>query len=134
LSRRRENCGFSYHLGCSRNNTAALVSYWRKKVEIAMFEAIIGAIAANTIAIAVLAFLARSIIKHFLSQDIEKFKNSLESEAKIEIESYPSKLENEQIRLQISHSGIFEKQAMVIIEIYKLIDFKYIEFHLVYAN
>lgn len=86
-----------------------------------MFETIIGAVAANTIVLAILSYLARSIIQHFLSKDIEKFKNKLELEAKTEIESYRSKLEKERIRLQISYGGIFEKQAIVIIEIYKLI-------------
>jgi len=86
-----------------------------------MIEIIIGAIAANTIMIAVLGFLARSVIQHFLSKDIEKFKSNLESEAKSELESYRSNLEKERIRLQISYSGIFEKQATVIIEMYKLI-------------
>lgn len=86
-----------------------------------MIEIIFGAIAANAIVIAVLGFLARTIIKHFLSKDIERFKSNLESEAKSEIESYRSNLEKERIRLQISYSGIFEKQASVIIEMYKLI-------------
>lgn len=86
-----------------------------------MIETIIGVIAANAILLGVLGFLTRSIIQHFLSKDIEQFKNNLESEAKIEIESYRSKLEKEHIRLQISYGGIFEKQANVIIEIYKLI-------------
>ncbi len=86
-----------------------------------MTEIIIGAIAANTIMIAVLGFLARTILQHFLSKDIEKFKSNLESEAKSEIESFRSNLEKERIRLQISYSGIFEKQATVIIEMYKLI-------------
>ncbi|MDD2271525.1 MAG: hypothetical protein PHP95_15140 [Desulfuromonadaceae bacterium] len=86
-----------------------------------MIEIIFGAIAANAIVIATLGFLARTIIKHFLSKDIERFKSNLESEAKSEIESYRSNLEKERIRLQISYSGIFEKQASVIIEMYNLI-------------
>jgi len=91
-----------------------------------MIEIIIGTIAANTLVIAVLGFLARSIIQHFLSKDIETFKNNLESEAKRGIESFKSTLEKERIRLQISYGGIFEKQANVIIEMYKLIlDFEY---------
>lgn len=83
-----------------------------------MIETVIGAIAANAVILAALGFLTRSIIIHFLSKDIEKFKNDLEFKAKIELESYRSKLEKEHIRLQISYGGIFEKQANVFIEIY----------------
>lgn len=86
-----------------------------------MIEIIIGTIAANAITLAVLGYLARKIFEHYLSRDIEKFKSNLESEAKSKIESYRSNLEKERIRLQISYSGIFEKQATVIIEMYKLI-------------
>lgn len=82
---------------------------------------ITGAIAANTVIFLILGFLARSIILHFLSKDIVQFKNQLEHKTNLEIESFRSKLEREHIRLQISYSGIFEKQANVILDLYKLI-------------
>lgn len=86
-----------------------------------MIEMILGAIVANTLILAVLGFLAKSIINHFLQKDITTFKSKLESDAKSEIEQFKSVLEKERIRLQISYGGIFEKQANVIVEIYKLI-------------
>jgi len=82
---------------------------------------IIGIVSANTIVLAILAFLAKSIITHWLNKDVAKFKIEVEQKAKESISSYQSELEKERIRLQVSYAGIFEKQANVIIELYKLL-------------
>jgi len=68
-----------------------------------------------------LTFLARSITKHFLSKDIEKFKGGLQSSSERAISDYKAGIDKERVRLQISYGGIFKKQAETIIELYRLI-------------
>ncbi len=86
-----------------------------------MSDEIIKAIATNTITLGILAYLFRSIIRHWLDKDISSFKSKVESNAKEAIASYQSELEKERIRLQIQYGGIFEKQAEAILELYRLI-------------
>jgi hypothetical protein len=86
-----------------------------------MSEEIIKAIVENTLAFGILAFLCKSIIKYWLDKDVKGFKNKIELEAKQTLSQYQSELEKERIRLQIQYGGIFEKQAEVILEFYKLI-------------
>ena len=86
-----------------------------------MFQTIMGAIAANTLALGILAFLTRSIITHYLNKDVAEHKIKLEFDTKNEIEKFKADLEKEKVRLQISYGGIFEKQANAIIEIHKLL-------------
>jgi hypothetical protein len=86
-----------------------------------MSEEIIKTVVENTLALAILAFLCKSIIKHWLDKDVKGFKNKIELEAKQTLSQYQSELEKERIRLQIQYGGIFEKQAEVILEFYKLI-------------
>lgn len=68
-----------------------------------LFQAIITAIISNAVALSVLGFLLNSIIKHFLDKDVGAYK---------------AKLDAENLKLQIAYSGIFEKQANVILELY----------------
>ena len=86
-----------------------------------MSEEVIKAIVENTLALGILAFLCKSIIKHWLDKDVKDFKNKIELEAKQTLSQYQSELEKERIRLQIQYGGIFEKQAEAILEFYKLI-------------
>lgn len=69
-----------------------------------MLEAIIASIAANAVVLGVLAFLFKSLISNLLDKDITRYK---------------ANLERENLRLQISYGGIFEKQAVSIIDLYK---------------
>jgi hypothetical protein len=90
-----------------------------------MLDSVWAAITANTLVLAVLGFLAKSLISQFLEKDVAKFKSNIEETAKSEIEKYKSELEIERIKLQIAYGGIFEKQADVITEIYKkIVDFE----------
>ena len=52
---------------------------------------------------------------------MEPFKSKLAQDAAESISSYQSDLEKERIRLQISYGGIFEKQASVIVELFRLV-------------
>jgi hypothetical protein len=69
-----------------------------------VLEAIIASIAANAVVLGVLGFLFKSLISNLLDKDITQYRD---------------KLEKENMRLQISYGGIFEKQATSIIELYK---------------
>jgi hypothetical protein len=86
-----------------------------------MSEELIKSVVENTLAFGILAFLCKSIIKHWLDKDVKGFKNKIELEAKQTLSQYQSELEKERIRLQIQYGGIFEKQAEAILEFYKLI-------------
>ncbi|MBW4936166.1 hypothetical protein [Marinobacter sp. F4206] len=86
-----------------------------------LYQVIIASAVANGVAIGAIGFLCKSIIAHFLTKDVETFKNKLQLESEHSISSYRSELEKERIRLQISYGGIFEKQANVIINLYQLI-------------
>ena len=83
-----------------------------------MLEIIVGAIVGNTLAVAAIAFLFKSILTHRLEKDMALFQAKIESDANAKISEYQSQLEKERIRLQISYGGIFEKQAEAIIEVY----------------
>ena len=52
---------------------------------------------------------------------LQKFKSEVAYKAKESISIFQSGLEKERIRLQVSYSGIFEKQAEVIIHLFKLL-------------
>lgn len=67
------------------------------------WQIVIAAIVSNAVALAALGFLFKSLIGHFLDKDIN---------------SYKSKLEAENLKLQIAYGGIFEKQANAILELY----------------
>lgn len=84
-----------------------------------MIEIVTTALVSNALALAILALLCRSIIKHWLDKDISTFKNNLQAGAEKQIHDYKSELEKERIRLQISYGGIFEKQAKTIQMLYQ---------------
>ncbi|VEL97632.1 hypothetical protein ALT761_02637 [Alteromonas sp. 76-1] len=84
-------------------------------------NSVIAVVTANSIVLAILAFLTKSIITHWLNKDVEAFKSQLAQDAAKSISSYQSALEKERIRLQISYGGIFEKQANVIVELFRLV-------------
>lgn len=84
-------------------------------------NSLVAIISANTIVLAILAFLAKSIVAHWLNKDVAKFKSDVEHAAKESFAIIQSDLEKERIRLQVSYSGIFEKQAETIVELFKLL-------------
>lgn len=84
-------------------------------------NSLVAIVSANTLVLAILAFLIKSIISHWLNKDVAKFKSDIEHTAKESFAIVQSDLEKERIRLQVSYSGIFEKQAEAIIELFKLL-------------
>jgi len=81
---------------------------------------ILAAIVGNSVVLAILGFLAKSIVERQLERDTRRFEVSLRASASKEIEQYRANLEKERVRLQISYGGIFEKQANAILELYQL--------------
>ncbi len=76
-----------------------------------MLKEIIFAISASAIAIAALAWLAKKIVSHFLSKDIEAYKAKLEAGSEMEIE----KLRNSLRQIAYEHEVVFShlhKQRM----------------------
>ena len=86
-----------------------------------MSAELVKAIAENTIAFGILAFLCRSIIVHWLDKDLGNFKTKLELEAQQTLALHQSELEKERIRLQIQYGGVYQRQAEAIVAFYKLI-------------
>jgi hypothetical protein len=90
-----------------------------------MFNELIFAISASGVAMAILGFLARTIVTHFLSKDIEAYKTKLEAESEVEIE----KLRNSLRQIAYEHEVVFShlhKQRMdAILELYyELVEIK----------
>jgi len=75
---------------------------------------------ANSVVLAIVAWLVKSIVAHQMDKDTAEFKVNLKASTDRQMENYRAGLEKEQIRLQISYGGIFEKQAEAILELYKL--------------
>lgn len=71
-----------------------------------MFEQVLAIIGGNILTLAILGFLFRSIVIHWLNKDVEKYKSELQLSA---------------LRFQVSYGGIFQNQASRIMELYELI-------------
>lgn len=84
-----------------------------------MLQNIVGLLTANALILVALTYLFEKLIAHRLEKDLSNFKR----EADKEIESFKAQLEQERLRLQISYGGIFEKQAVAVLDLYRgLID------------
>jgi hypothetical protein len=66
-------------------------------------QIVVAAVVSNSVALAALGFLFKSFVGHLLDKDVSLYK---------------SRLEMENLKLQISYGGIFEKQANVILDLY----------------
>lgn len=74
------------------------------------------------IASAALAWLAKQIIVHFLSKDVEAYKVRLKAESDKEIESLKSKLQLLNQQQVIRYSKLHEKRAEIIWQLYQFLD------------
>ncbi|MCX7110426.1 MAG: hypothetical protein NTX45_09915 [Proteobacteria bacterium] len=77
------------------------------------------AIIVYSLPVFIVSYLAKKVITHWLDKDIESYKESLKNTTNLEFERYKNQLQKDQLRLQISYGGIFEKQANAILDIYK---------------
>lgn len=81
------------------------------------------------IASAALAWLAKQIIVHFLSKDVEAYKVRLKAESDKEIESLKSQLQLLNQQQLIRYSALHEKRAEAIQRLYSLLDTATVEAH-----
>ncbi len=89
-------------------------------------QIIIASIGGSAVLFGALAWLFKSIITHYLSKDIDKFKANLQLEAQKEMAHIQSTLEIEAFEHQIRFSRLHERRADIISLIYRSI----VELHL----
>ena len=83
--------------------------------------------------IGAVAWLARSIVTHLLSKDIEVFKQTLSSEAERDLAKFRSSLELENEKIRIKLSALEERRIVVLEELYlKLNDFSVVASNFTY--
>ena len=80
-----------------------------------MFE-LLKQLGQSAILVGALTWLAQKIIQHWLSKDIERFKENLKAEATRQLEEYKSQLRHE----EIVFSQVREKRVLIIGELYRL--------------
>ncbi len=85
------------------------------------FGEIIVAIGGSGVLFAAMAWLARSIINHFLSKDLENFKLILQKESQQELMHLQSSLQLIQLEHQVRFTKLHENRAGIIAEIYSML-------------
>ncbi|MGD0516782.1 MAG: hypothetical protein ABSA26_04535 [Thermoguttaceae bacterium] len=80
---------------------------------------ILGTSAVGASAVAVLAFLARSLTIHFLSKDIEGYKATLQAKNEIELEKLKADLTKQTLEHEIRFRRVDEKVAKVLAGVYR---------------
>ena len=90
-----------------------------------MLKEIIFAISASGIAIAALAWLAKAIVLHFLSKDVETFKAKIQAESEIEIEKLKSALNQTAYEHEVVFGHLHKQRLEAILQIHAaLLDVK----------
>jgi len=89
------------------------------------FKEIITAIGGSAVLFAAMAWLTRSVIIHFLSRDLEKFKLKLQEESQLELIRLQSSLQLVEFEHQIRFSKLHERRAEIIADLYS----KAVELH-----
>ncbi len=85
---------------------------------------IMTSVGGSAILFAALAWVTKSIINHFLSKDIEKFKHRLENKSQKEMMHLQSSLQQYVFEHQVLFSKLHERRANIMAEIYgKLYEF-----------
>jgi len=87
-----------------------MITYWQQLLTL------LGGFSVIVLAV---AWLARSLVTHFLAKDIEQFKLSLRSQADLEIERFRTALQISASRDQVRFSRLHEKQADAIALLYE---------------
>jgi hypothetical protein len=82
------------------------------------FGEIITAIGGSAVLFGAMAWLVRSVINHFLSKDLEKFKLNLQRESQQELMRLQSSLQLVELEHQIRFSELHERRAEIIAELY----------------
>ncbi|MCP3850383.1 MAG: hypothetical protein GY694_09125 [Gammaproteobacteria bacterium] len=85
------------------------------------WQTILLAIGGNTVVLAVLGFLGKSLLEKLLARDTARFEADLKSKADVTIAQLKSELELKAIEHQIRYSKLHEKRANVVAELYSLL-------------
>jgi hypothetical protein len=83
-----------------------------------MWREFITAIGGSALLFAVFGFLSRSIINHFLSKDVEKYKIDLRAENERSLEELKTSLKIIAFEHEIRFSRLHDKRAKIIAELY----------------
>lgn len=83
-----------------------------------MWEYLLGYLGGTVGLLAVLGFLTRSILKHFLSKDIEKFKIQLKSDADRAQQELENNLKLIATEHQVRYTKLHDKRAEVLASLY----------------
>lgn len=81
-------------------------------------QTILLALIGNVALLAVLGWLAKSVMTQFLSRDIEKFKSTLSETSAITTERFKHDLQVTAIEHQVRFAKLYERRAEVIAELY----------------
>ena len=84
-------------------------------------EEIIKFLGGSALLLAAIAWIIRSLIQHFLSKDIEVFKNNLKAEAEKDLVKLTSSLQLENERLRIKLSALESRRLEVLEELFRLL-------------
>ncbi|MFK5895260.1 MAG: hypothetical protein QM504_18760 [Pseudomonadota bacterium] len=85
------------------------------------WQTILLTLGANTVVLAVLGWLAKSLVSQQLTKDVEMFKSTLKAESEAASQTLRHQLEKASIEHQVRFSKLHEKRAEVIAEIYSLL-------------
>jgi hypothetical protein len=83
------------------------------------WETFLVAFGGNAILLAALAWLARSVLQHWLTKDVEGFKSDLAAEASRANEKLRHELSMSALEHQVRYSRLYERRAQVIAETYE---------------
>lgn len=84
-----------------------------------IWQTILLAIGGNAVLVAVLGYLAKSLVSGLLAKDIKKFEVELQSKSSAAIVNLKSELHLAAIEHQVRFSKLHEKRAEVIADLYK---------------
>jgi hypothetical protein len=86
-----------------------------------IWQTILLALGGNAVMLAVLGWLAKSLVEKLLTKDIERFKASLASETQTAVERLKHDLQIVAVEHQVRFSKLHEKRAEVVAELYGLL-------------
>ncbi|TKF14133.1 hypothetical protein FCV43_19765 [Vibrio genomosp. F6] len=82
---------------------------------------VITIVASSSVLLGLVAYLLKSVVKQYLDRDLKVHEAQLQAKADLQLAAFKDNLERERTRIQVSYSGIFERQANVIIELYGIV-------------
>ncbi|WP_031358492.1 hypothetical protein [Caballeronia sordidicola] len=86
-----------------------------------VWQTILLAVGGNAALLAVLGWLAKSLVEKLLAKDLERFKASLSSETQSAMERLKHELQLTAVEHQVRFSNLHEKRAQVVAELYGLL-------------